>query len=187
MDFILTVALGVGLAASCGFRVFVPLLLMSLAARAGHLDLVAGMGWLAEPEATWVLGGASVLEVAAYLLPWLDNALDAVASPAAVVAGTLATAAVLGGELSPLVRWTLAAIAGGGVAGAVQGTTVLARGTSSAISLGIANPLLGLMELGAAVLVALLALLAPFVAVLLVGAWVLMFVRRRRRRREMRG
>ena len=184
MDFVLTAALGVGLAASCGFRVFVPLLVMSLAARAGHLDLGAGTAWLAEPEATWALGAASVVEVAAYLVPWLDNALDAVATPAAVIAGTLAAGAVLGGELSSFLRWSLAVIAGGGVAGAVQGSTVLARGASSAATLGIANPLLGLLELGAALLVAGLALVMPLVGLLLVIGLVLVLVRRRRRRRS---
>lgn len=182
MELILSVALGVGLAASCGFRVFVPLLVMSLAARAGHLDLGTGTAWLAEPEATWALGAASVVEVAAYLVPWLDNALDAVATPAAVIAGTLAAGAVLGGDLSPFLRWTLAAIAGGGAAGTVQGSTVLARGASSAATLGVANPLLGLLELGAALLVAVLAVLAPLVALLVVGGVVYAILRRRRRR-----
>lgn len=187
MELLVTLALGVGLAASCGFRVFVPLLVMSLAARAGYLDLGAGTAWLAGPGAAWALGAASIVEVAAYLVPWLDNALDAVATPAAVVAGTLATGAVLGGELSPFLRWTLAVIAGGGVAGTVQGSTVLARGASSAATLGVANPLLGLFELGAALLVAGLVILAPFVGLLLVLALLVLILWRRGRRRRAVG
>jgi len=118
MDMLLALILGVGLSAAAGFRVFVPLLGMSIAAQAGHLELAAGFGWLATPTVTIALGIATALEIAAYFIPWLDNALDSVATPAAVVAGTVMTASLLG-DMSPLLRWGLAVIAGGGVAGTV--------------------------------------------------------------------
>ena len=65
-----------------------------------------------------VLGVASVLEVGAYYIPVVDHLLDTIASPAAVVAGTVAAGALLpfGAEMHPAVKWAAALIAGGGAA-----------------------------------------------------------------------
>ena len=105
-------------------------------------------------------------EVIAYYVPWADNLLDTIASPAAVVAGIVASASVLG-EVPPALQWTFAAIAGGGVAGVVQAATVLLRGTSTATTGGLGNSVVSTTELILAVGVAVLALLAPFVALAL--------------------
>ena len=56
METILEVLLGIGLSASAGFRIFVPMFVMSLAAQWGHLTLAPGFQWLATPAATIVLG-----------------------------------------------------------------------------------------------------------------------------------
>src|SRR5213592_3270836 len=95
MELALSICLGVGLSAACGFRVFVPLLGLSLAALAGHLQLAAGFEWIGTWPAFACFLAATVVEVAAYYIPWLDNLLDSLATPAAVVAGTMITAAVL--------------------------------------------------------------------------------------------
>src|SRR5215469_1550912 len=87
------VLVGVGLAASCGFRVFVPMLVMSVAARAGQLELGEGWSWIASWPAIIGFGVATLVEIGGYCIPWLDNLLDTLASPAAVIAGTLLTAA----------------------------------------------------------------------------------------------
>ena len=73
-----------------------------------------------------------------------------------VVAGTLVTASLVT-DLSPFLKWTLAAIAGGGMAGLVHGTTSLARGASTLSTGGLANPFLATAELGGAVLTSLMA------------------------------
>ena len=180
MDILLALILGVGLSAAAGFRVFVPLLGMSIAAQAGHLELASGFGWLANPVVTGALGVATALEVAAYFVPWLDNALDTVATPAAVVAGTIMTASLLG-DMSPFLRWSLAAIAGGGVAGTVQGATVVARGTSTVTTAGVANPLVALAELSASALTTFLALVVPLIALVFVGTFLIVLRARKRR------
>ena len=113
MDILLALILGVGLSAAAGFRVFVPLLGMSIAAQAGHIELAAGFGWLSTPTVTIALGIATALEIAAYFIPWLDNLLDSIASPLAVIAGTRVTASLIG-DISRMFRWSLAVIAGGG-------------------------------------------------------------------------
>src|SRR5438094_7023125 len=131
METLLSVCLGIGLSAACGFRVFVPLLVMSIASLSGHLTLAHGFEWIGSYPALIAFAVATCVEIAGYYIPWVDNLLDTIATPAAIVAGILVTASVMM-DVSPFVKWTLAIIAGGGAAGLAQGTTVLARGASSA-------------------------------------------------------
>ena len=130
MELALSICLGIGLSAACGFRVFVPLLGMSGAALAGHLGLASGFEWIGTWPAFACFLTATIFEIAAYYVPWLDNLLDSVATPAAVAAGTIITAAVVT-DMSPLMKWSLALIAGGGTAGVIQASSVALRGTSS--------------------------------------------------------
>src|SRR5438445_1621214 len=147
MEPVLSLLIGIGLSAACGFRVFVPLLVVSIASRTGHLHLSHGFEWMGSDAALIAFAAATVLEIAGYYIPWVDNLLDTIASPAAVVAGTLITASLVT-DISPFLKWTLAVIAGGGAAGLIQGTTVVARGASSTGTGGLANPLLATAELG---------------------------------------
>ncbi len=117
---------GVGLSAACGFRVFIPPLIIAIAAKAGHVNLVTEFAWMGSDIALVAFGLASVLEVVASYIPWLDNALDTIAAPVAVVAGTITSAAVFG-DMSPWLKWTLAAIVGGGAAGAAEERMTMAR------------------------------------------------------------
>ena len=94
MDVFLGIPVGFALSAAAGLRVFVPLLLTGAAARLGYLDLAPGMAWIGSGMALLAFATATAVEVAAYYVPWLDNALDALAAPAAVIAGVVATAAV---------------------------------------------------------------------------------------------
>ncbi len=181
-----SVCLGIGLAAACGFRVFVPFLAVSLAARAGLVPLAPDFHWITSDPALVAFAVATGLELLAYQVPWVDNVLDTVASPAAVVAGVLTSASAFS-DMDPSVRWGLALIAGGGVAGVFQGATALARLGSTAATGGIANPLVGLLESGAAVLIVLVALFVPVLALVGVIAGSIMAVRRLRLRRSAAG
>ncbi len=157
--------IGIGLSAACGFRVFVPLLVMNLFALGGHLNLSPGFSWIGTYPALVAFGTATVVEICAYLVPGLDHALDLIATPAAVIAGTVVTASFIA-DLSPFLKWTLALIAGGGVAGVIQGGTVLLRGKSALATGGTLNPLLGAGEaVGAGVLSVLAVLIPAMVAV----------------------
>lgn len=168
---LVSIALGLGLSAACGFRVFVPLLLISAAARYDYLALSPGFAWMESTAALVAFGTATVLEVAAYYVPWLDNFLDAAATPAAVLAGVLASAAVFV-EMPPLVRWSLALIGGGTAAGLIQGATVLLRLKSLALSGGLTNPLVSTAELAGSTITSVLAILLPIfcLALLIVGS-----------------
>lgn len=180
MELVLSLALGIGLSAACGFRIFVPLLIMSAAARGGYLTLASGFEWLGSYPALLMLAVATLLEILAYYLPWVDNALDTLATPAAVIAGTIVTASVVA-DIDPWLRWMLAVIAGGGVAGLVQtGTTVL-RGLSSLTTGGLGNFIVATGEWISSFATALLAILFPLLTVLLVIALLIVIITRFRR------
>ncbi|WP_420792909.1 DUF4126 domain-containing protein [Lentisphaera marina] len=169
MELLTGLCIGIGLSAACGFRVFVPMLGVSLASRAGHMELGSGFEWLGGDLAMIVLLIATICEVAAYFVPWVDNLLDTIAAPAAVVAGTILTGAMTG-EMSPVLKWSLALIAGGGAAATVQAVTTVVRGTSTVTTGGIGNPVVAAGELAGATGVTLLAVFVPIAAVILVMA-----------------
>jgi hypothetical protein len=170
METFLSILLGIGLSAACGFRVFVPPLIISIAAMSGHLTLSPGFAWMGTWLALTAFAVATALEIGAYYIPWLDNLLDSIATPAAIVAGIVVSGSMITG-MSPFLKWSLAIIAGGGAAALVQGTTVATRAASTALTGGIANPLVSTLELGASVLASVMAILVPLLAILLlVGA-----------------
>lgn len=177
-----SVGLGVGLAAACGFRVFLPVLVMGLAARAGFLEPTAGFEWVAGTPALLTFAVAMACEIGAYYVPWLNNLLDTVAMPAAVAAGTVVAAANVEAA-SPLLTWSLAAVTGGGAAAVVQAGTTLLRGASTLATAGLGNPAVSTAENGAAVGLSLLALAVPALALAAVVLLVLVVVARIRRRR----
>lgn len=166
-DFPLSIALGVGLAAATGFRLFLPMLIVSVAAHTGHLSLDERFAWLATSSALIMLSVAALLEILAYYVPAVDNVLDTLATPASLVAGTVISAAVMT-DVPPMVKWTAAVIAGGGVAGLTQGVTALLRAKSTVLTGGAGNVVLSTAELVGALLVSLLALAAPLAALGLV-------------------
>jgi Domain of unknown function (DUF4126) len=183
MDYVLPVILGVSLAAAAGFRIFVPLLVMGLAARAGYLPVGETLAWVATAPALLMLAVAAIAEVIAYYIPGVDNLLDTLATPAAVIAGISMSAAVMT-DLPPMLKWTLAIIAGGGAAGLTQTVTTLLRGASTATTAGLGNPVIATMELIGALTISVLAFLAPWIALLIavviaVAAW--RFLKRRRK------
>ena len=182
-DLALSIALGVGLATAVGLRVFLPLMLVSLAAFSGHLALSSGFTWLGTAPALVMLSAATSVEILAYYIPGIDNLLDAIATPAALIAGAVVAAAVMT-DLPPIVRWSTAVIAGGGAAGLTQTLTALLRAKSTLLTGGLGNHVIATGELGGALGISLLALAAPFVALALVVcvAWLVLRAVRRRLR-----
>lgn len=169
METLLSFCVGIGLSAACGFRVFMPLLVISVAAKAGHLTLAPGFEWVGTYPALVAFATATVLEIAGYYIPWVDNALDTIATPAAVIAGIVVMASMVQG-MSPFLKWTLAVIAGGGAAGLVQVTTGMTRFASSATTGGLGNSIISTIEAAGSFILSVLAVLVPFLAVLIVLA-----------------
>lgn len=166
METIFSIAIGIGLSAACGFRIFVPFLVVNIASLTGYLQLSPDFEWIGSYPATVAFGTATLVEILAYYTPWLDHVLDLITSPAAIVAGTLLTASFVT-EVSPFLKWTLAIIAGGGTAALVQGTTVALRAKSTALTGGMGNPIISTVEGVGAFLTSLLAILIPIVCLFL--------------------
>jgi hypothetical protein len=175
---LVSLLLGISLSAACGLRLFLPFLVVSATAIIGHLSLPSDISWLSSDQALIMLAIASVIEILAYYIPFIDNLLDPIALPLATIAGTLVTASTLP-EMNSLVQWTLAAIVGGGSAGLIKGTTSLSRLGSTLLSGGWANFLLSTAEWVGATLLTFLALTLPIgagiIALIILGVAILKF------------
>src|SRR3974377_1503730 len=165
--FTLPIILGIALAAATGFRVFLPMLIVSAAAYTGHLSLDNSFAWLSTPAALIMLSVAAVAEILAYYIPVVENFLDPFATPAALIAGPIVLAAVMA-DGPPMLKWTAAVIAGGGLAGITQGLTAALRAHSTILTCCLDNSVIATAELVGALLMSFLAFVAPAAAIALI-------------------
>ena len=168
MDTLDSIIVGLTLSAACSFRIFVPPLVISLAVIFGHLPITSGFEWVGTYPALWAFAIATVVEIGAYYVPVLDNLLDTLATPTALAVGTFVAAALFP-DSDPLLQWTMAAIAGGGTAGIVQALTGITRLSSTALTIGLGNAVVATVESMGAIVLSVLALVAPVIAVGLVA------------------
>ncbi|MBE0679465.1 MAG: DUF4126 domain-containing protein [Bacteroidales bacterium] len=180
-ELITAVAIGIGLAASAGFRVFVPMLVAAIAAKAGVMPLNESFQWLASWTSIAILVTATVVEIMAYYIPVVDNLLDTVATPLAVVAGTLLLTSVLPID-SELMKWITGAAVGGGSAAVVQTGSALTRLTSTKLTAGLGNPVVATVENVAATGTSILSLVIPFFIIALFLLLVIFLFSRLRRK-----
>lgn len=166
-DTLISIFLGIGLSASVGFRVFLPLFFLSLAAYFNLWELNDNWQWIGSMSAVIILGVAMVVESFAYFIPFVDNLLDSIAVPLAAIAGTAVMVSTMA-ELSPVITWTLAIIAGGGTAAAISGASGAARLASTATTAGIANPVVSTIEVSTSLLLTLASIFFPVLAVIMV-------------------
>jgi hypothetical protein len=124
-----------------------------------------------------MLGTAAVTETLAYYIPGLDHLLDVIASPAALVAGAVASAAVMT-DLPPSVMWPLAIIGGSGIAGLTKGTSALVRAKSGLMTGGLGNPAVSTAETIGATGLSLFAIALPFVALVVIVVLLVWLVRK---------
>ena len=167
MESLISIALGIGLAAAAGFRVFVPLFALSLASYFNVWPLNEQWQWLASPFALMILAAACIDEALAYLIPWFDNLLDTLAVPLAGLAGTAVMASTMA-DLNPAVTWALAIIGGGGAAAVIKGVNAGGRAVSTATTGGVANPIFSIWETVSAAFMSFLAIFFPVLAVIAV-------------------
>ena len=166
IEVVFAVLTGVGLSAACGFRIFLPLLALNLASIYGLVGLAPGFEWIGGRQVTIAFGLVTALEIAAYYIPWLDNIMDSIASPVSVIAGTIVTASLIT-DMPPSLKWTISIIAGGGIAGLLQGATVALRAKSTVFTGGLGNFIVASFELLASAIVAFMSLILPIVAFIL--------------------
>jgi len=166
-ELIVAVAIGIGLSASCGFRVFVPMLVASIAAKAGLFPVNEGFQWLAGWPALITFGTATVVEILAYYIPFIDNLLDTITTPLAVGGGTLLLTSVLPID-NDLLKWVTGFLFGGGSAAAIQGGTALTRLASVKLTAGTGNMVVATGENAAAIGTSLLSLVVPLIIAALI-------------------
>nr|WP_142786201.1 DUF4126 domain-containing protein [Changchengzhania lutea] len=169
---IISICLGIGLSASVGFRVFLPLFALSLASYFNVWELNESWEWIGGTTALITLGVAMLIEVFAYFIPYIDNLLDTISVPLAALAGTAVMLSTVA-DLSPVITWSLAIIAGGGTAAAIAGSASTTRLASTATTGGLGNPIVSTVETGTAVVMSVVSIFLPVIAVILV---VILFV-----------
>jgi len=172
LQVILSLSLGLGLAAACGFRVFIPPLMMGVASRFDLYELEGSFVWVGETWAIGVFAIATLAEVGGYYIPWVDNLLDMIATPAAIIGGIFVTSASLEGDMNSGMQWLLAIIAGGSTAGVIQIGTVATRAISTSTTGGLANPIISTLEALASIVCIIISLflvvIVPFVLIFLI-------------------
>jgi len=166
-EIITAVAIGIGLSASCGFRVFVPMLVASIAAKIGLFPAHEGFQWLASWPAVICFGSATIAEMLAYYIPFIDNLLDTITTPMAIGAGTLLMTSVLPID-NDMMKWITGFIVGGGAAATIQGGSVLTRLASSKLTAGTGNAVVATGEHAAAFGTSALSLFLPLIIAALV-------------------
>lgn len=164
---IISICLGIGLAASVGFRVFLPLFVLSLASYFEVWELNASWLWIGSLTAVITFGVATLIEILAYYIPFVDNLLDTIAIPLATIAGTAVMVSTVA-DLNPVISWGLAIIAGGGTAAAIKSTATASRATSTVSTAGFGNPLISTVETGASLIISIFSIFLPIFAFVLV-------------------
>jgi len=168
MESLIALCMGVTLSAACGFRAFVPPLAMSIAVREGSYPIAEGFEWIGSDVALVTLSIATIIEILAYYIPVVDNFLDTIEIPTVLAVGTMLTAASLG-DIDPVLRWSIALVAGGGTAEIVEGFTVLTRLGSTATTAGLGNPLISTTEAMSSTTLSIMAINVPIVAAIVIG------------------
>jgi len=172
LQVVLSLSLGLGLAAACGFRVFIPPLMMGVASRFDLYELEGSFVWVGETWAIGVFTIATLAEIGGYYIPWIDNLLDTIATPAAIIGGIFVTSASLEGEMDPSMQWILSIIAGGSTAGVIQIGTVATRAVSTGTTGGLANPIISTLEALASIVCIIISLflvvIVPLVLIFLI-------------------
>ena len=174
MEIILSIFIGIGLAAAVGFRIFIPFLIVSIASYSGSLELSTNFQWIGSMPALILFAVATLVEIFSYYIPWVDNFLDAINHPLAIFAGIIISGAVVT-DFPPLIKWSLALIAGGGIAGTIHAATGLIRLKSSAVTGGVGNPVVSTAEAGSSIALSSIAIFIPALLAFIVGLMVVYF------------
>ncbi|THV62527.1 DUF4126 domain-containing protein [Chryseobacterium candidae] len=162
-SYIISAFIGIGLAAATGFRVFLPMFVVSLASYFDWIPMNEHFDWLAGLPTLITTGIATIIEILAYYIPFVDHLLDTVSIPMATVAGSILFASQFA-ELGTFPQWALALIAGGGTAATISSGFAGIRAASTATTGGLGNSIVGTTETAGAGMMSILAMAAPVMA-----------------------
>lgn len=163
LPFLISLLVGIGLAAATGFRVFLPIFFLSLGSYLGWIPLDQSYAWIGGLPAVIATGLATVVEILAYYIPFIDNILDSITVPLATIAGSLLFASQFT-EVSNWIQWSLAIIAGGGTAATISSVFAGTRAASSGTTAGVANPAISTIETIGSTIMSILAIFLPILA-----------------------
>lgn len=182
MSALISVVLGFSLSAAAGFRVFVPFLVISVATKAGMVQLSDGFSWIGSTPALILFCVATIIELLAYYVPYIDNLLDVLAVPLAIIAGSILMATFIT-DMSPMLKWTLAIVAGGGISVGIHSVTAVFRGASTTMTAGIGNSIVSTFENIISTLISILAIFSPIIAIIIIIVslfYVIKFIKKKR-------
>ena len=183
MEILFSILLGLGLSSAVGFRVFVPALITSVAAYTGKVDLAESMHWIGTIPAIITFAVATILEITAYYIPFVDNLMDSISTPAAAICGSLLMGSTIV-KMDPLIKWPISIIAGGGLATTIQGGTSLIRLKSSGFTGGLANPVVSTAEAGFAGIISVISIFLPLAAAVIIIYLIYRILRKKFKKEE---
>ena len=163
LPYAISAFIGIGLAAATGFRVFLPMFAVSLASYMGWIPMNESFQWLSGLPTLITTGIATVVEILAYYIPFVDHILDTMSVPLATVAGSVMFASQFA-DIGTFPQWALALIAGGGTAAAISSGFAGTRAASTATTGGLGNSFVATTETAGAGIMSFLAIAAPFIA-----------------------
>lgn len=163
LQYILPAFIGIGLAAASGFRVFLPMFMVSLASYLGWIPMSDSFEWLSGLPTLITTGIAMIVEILAYYIPFVDHLLDSISIPLATIAGSVLFASQFA-DLGAFPQWSLALIAGGGTAAAISSGFAGTRAASTATTGGLGNSVVATGETAGAGILTILTVLAPIIA-----------------------
>lgn len=187
LSYVISAFIGIGLSAATGFRVFLPLFAVSLASYFHWIPTNESFEWLAGLPALITTGIATVVEILAYYIPFVDHLLDTISVPLATIAGSVLFASQFA-DLGTFPQWALALIAGGGTAATISSGFAGIRAASTATTGGLGNSVVGTTETAGAGIMTVLAMVAPIIAAIVaIILLVLVIVYGRKAWRKLRG
>ena len=176
MEIIFSIMLGIGLAASCGFKVFVPFFIISIANLSGHLELSQSFEWIGTYPALILFGVATLIEIVSYCFPFIDTAVDVISTPVTAVSGVIAVASCVQG-MSPMFSWVIAIIVGGTVAGGSKIVNTGVRGATTTVTGGLGNGILNILQTILALFLSILSIFLPILAIIVLIVFIIMAIK----------
>src|SRR5437870_11127915 len=163
-DVVSSLGMAIGLAACAGLRAWLPLLLAGALARGGFLTLGPSFAFLAGNRALILFGVATVIEIVGDKFPAVDHALDMLSTVLRPAAGTLLAASVLWEVHDPLTALAIGMAVCAPSALVPHAAKTVLRAASTALTGGLANPLVSVVEDVMAVGMFILAIVVPLIA-----------------------
>ncbi|UIR57916.1 DUF4126 domain-containing protein [Sphingobacterium sp. SRCM116780] len=167
LSYIISACIGIGLAAATGFRVFLPIFIISLSSYFNWIPIAENWEWLASLPTLIISAVAMLIEVLSFYIPFLDNVLDSISIPLATIAGS-ALFALQFTDMQDIPQWALSIIAGGGTAALIGTSFAGTRAASSATTGGLGNPVVSTVETTGSIVMTILTIIAPILALVVV-------------------